>query len=48
MNDGSVHLLGRRGSPEEAVALARSLRVPFWRLVPLSKGYLVFELREAQ
>ena len=45
---GSVHLLGRRGDEAAAVQLARHHGVPFYRLVPLTRGYLVFELREQE
>jgi hypothetical protein len=44
---GSVHLLGRRGDAAAAVALARHHGVPFYRLVPLRRGFLIFENREA-
>lgn len=38
----TVHVLGRRGDVESCVALARHHGVPFYRLVPLTRGYLVF------
>lgn len=44
---GSVHLLGRRGSLADAIALQRASRKAFVRIVPLRRGWLIFELREA-
>jgi len=46
--NGTRHLLGRRTDLEGCVDLARRHRIGFYRIVPLSRGFLVFELREAK
>lgn len=48
MNGGTRHLLGRRSDLAACVELARHHGIVFYRLVPLSRGWLVFENREAQ
>ena len=48
VNAGTLHLLGRRSTLADAVALQRTSRKAFVRLVPIRRGWLVFELREAQ
>ena len=39
-------LLGRASTAEEAVGLQRRYRAAFVRLVPLRRGWLVFEMRD--
>lgn len=41
----AVRLLGRRPSLEACVALARQHHCSMYRLVPLSRGWLVFAVR---
>ena len=45
---GTVKLLGRRGDEAAAVQLARHHGIAFFRLVPLTRGYLVFANGEAE
>lgn len=47
-NQGTRHLLGRRSDEAACVELARHHGIVFYRLVPLSRGFLVFENEEAR